>query len=97
MAPSIEYWLGAIGGSLLVGAVFGLIALYIGAIVGEVQTAKRVFIGFIVVSFFGGLKSVGILFVPLIWPIFAARKKTKQRLAQQRTKPDDPASGGSAS
>ena len=78
------------------GIACGVFALYIGALVDEVKTAKRVFAGFVITSLIGGLKLVGILFVPLLWPIFEARKRTKQRLAQQNMQPGGPASGGSA-
>lgn len=95
MQPSVEYWVSAIGVSLLIGGFFGLIALYISAVVGEVKAGKRVFVSFVVVSLLGGLKMIGILFVLLVMPIFLARKKTKERLAQESLRPDETSPGKS--
>lgn len=78
----VIYWLGVFGGSLAVGVAFGLIALCIGAAAGELKAARQVFLACVVVSLVGGLKLVAPMFVPMLWPIYKARKETKQRLAK---------------
>ena len=85
MQGGIMYWLDLIVGGAVVGAAVGIIPLGLGFVLKVRRAGLLSFLACVLVGIVGGLKTLGMLFVPILMPIYQAQKDRKKALAQQGT------------